>query len=65
MVGSHEHTNESSDFIKGGEFLHELNDYSLLEKDCSTEIDHKHYHAYRNKQFQYRNCMTRQAHDHR
>lgn len=32
MVGSYEHTNESSDFIKGGEFLDELNDYSLPEK---------------------------------
>jgi hypothetical protein len=33
MVGSYERTNESPDFIQGGEFPDEPNDYSLLEKD--------------------------------
>jgi hypothetical protein len=33
IVGSYEHTNEPSGFIQGGEFLDEMNDYSLLKKD--------------------------------
>jgi hypothetical protein len=33
MVGSCEHSNESSGSIKGGQFLDHLSDYWLLNKD--------------------------------
>jgi hypothetical protein len=33
VVGTCEHGNESSDSIKGGEVLVQLNDYQLLKKD--------------------------------
>jgi hypothetical protein len=37
MVGSCEHGNEPSDFMKGREFLNQVNDYYLLKKDSAPQ----------------------------
>jgi hypothetical protein len=35
MAAYCEHDNEPTGLIKDGEFLHQLNDYQLLKKDCA------------------------------
>jgi hypothetical protein len=37
-AGSCKHGHESSDFVKGGKFLGQLNYYQFLKKDCSMEL---------------------------
>jgi hypothetical protein len=36
LVGFCEHVDEFLSFIKGGEFLDQLNNYKLLKKDCTS-----------------------------